>query len=379
MLTFALARHSAAKVEGRMRRLTSSTLLFSLLSTIGLSGQTPAARPAVPLEPISAILDAFKTHEIVALGEGSHGNEQGHAFRLSLIRDPRFAVTVNDIVVESGNARYQDVMDRFVDGGEVSPAELRRVWEDTTVASAIWDRPIYEELYRTVRAVNAKLPRGRRLRVLLGDPPIDWSVVRGPDDVLAWQKQRDTYPAEVIRKEVLGKKRRALLIYGDGHLVRAHPGTIVNLVESAGASPVFTIMTAPPVDLTTIQPDVAFWPAPSLAMFRGTVMGIKELGSYFGPFAQRTDDQFDALLYLGPSSAVTTSALSPALCADTGYIEMRMRRFALASGQVGQSGANRLKQYCASVGARRPFQSRNRLSPGCSRAFCLRLHWRARP
>jgi hypothetical protein len=31
-------------------------------------------------------------------------NEQGYAFRLALIRVPRFAATVNDIVVESGSA-----------------------------------------------------------------------------------------------------------------------------------------------------------------------------------------------------------------------------------------------------------------------------------
>ena len=41
--------------------------------------------------PVNAILDAFRSHRVVALGEGSHGNEQGHAFRMSLIRDPRFA------------------------------------------------------------------------------------------------------------------------------------------------------------------------------------------------------------------------------------------------------------------------------------------------
>jgi erythromycin esterase-like protein len=86
--------------------------------------QAASPKPAVPLDPIPAILDAFKTHQIVALGEGAHGNEQGNAFRLALIRDPRFAATVNDIVVELGNARYQDVMDRYVNGGDVSPRDF---------------------------------------------------------------------------------------------------------------------------------------------------------------------------------------------------------------------------------------------------------------
>jgi erythromycin esterase-like protein len=70
--------------------------------------RTRLASPAVRVDPISAIIDAFAMHPVVALGEGPHGNEQGHAFRLALIRDPRFAARVNDIVIESGSARYQD-------------------------------------------------------------------------------------------------------------------------------------------------------------------------------------------------------------------------------------------------------------------------------
>jgi erythromycin esterase-like protein len=188
-----------------MRRSFSVIVGLLLLGTsIGMA-QNSQFRPAVPLEPISAIIDAFKTHRIVALGEGAHGNEQGHAFRLALIRDPRFAAIVNDLVVESGNARYQDVMDRYVNGDAVSREALRRVWEDTTVPGTTWDRPIYEEFYRTVREVNARLAPARRLRVLLGDPPIDWSAVRSPGDVLGWQKQRDRYPADVVRREVVAK------------------------------------------------------------------------------------------------------------------------------------------------------------------------------
>ena len=73
------------------------------------------------------------------------------------------------------NARYQTVMDRFVAGEDVADVDLRRVWQDTTAATTIWDVPIYEEFFRAVRAVNATLRPERRLRVLLGDPPIDWN------------------------------------------------------------------------------------------------------------------------------------------------------------------------------------------------------------
>jgi hypothetical protein len=207
----------------RLQDLVSGLLFFlATLTAVLSSAPQSSPRPAVPLDPIAAILDAFRSHSVVALAEGNHGNEQGHAFRLSLIRDPRFAATVNDIVVEFGSARYQDLMDRFVRGDAIPDDALRQVWRNTAVAQAVWDAPIYEEFFRAVRAVNASLPRERRLRVLLGDPPLDWNVVHSREDLDKQVKDmaRDRYPADLIRREVLAKRRHALLIYGDGHLSR---------------------------------------------------------------------------------------------------------------------------------------------------------------
>ena len=79
------------------------------------------------------------------------------------------------------------------------------------------------------------------------------------------------------------------------------------------------------MDLTTLQADVASWRAPSLAMLRGTVLGVKELAFYFGPSPsqQRMEEQFDALLYLGPLSTIKMAPpVSPALCFDSAYMEM---------------------------------------------------------
>ena len=148
-------------------------LIVAVICAAAIEGLAGAQRavpgtPAVPIEPIAGILEMFKTHDVVALSEGSHGNEQGHAFRLALIRDPRFSATVNDIVVEFGNALYQDVIDRFVQGEQVAYEDLRKVWQDTTQRGTVWDRPIYEAFYRAVRDVNATLPIARRLRVSWG-------------------------------------------------------------------------------------------------------------------------------------------------------------------------------------------------------------------
>ena len=188
--------------------------------------------PAVPLDPIQGIVAAFKTHKVVALGEGDHTNVQGHAVRLALIRDPRFAAVANDIVVEFGNSLYQDIMDRYVRGEDVPHATLQQVWQNTTQANALWDVPIYEEFFRAIREVNAKQPKKRRLRVLLGDAPIDWNQVRTVDDIRNAGRS-DALPASIIEREVIAKGRRALVIYGDQHYVRRN--LYWNMADKAAA------------------------------------------------------------------------------------------------------------------------------------------------
>jgi hypothetical protein len=283
---------------------------------------------AVPLDPNSAIIDAFRTHDIVAMGEGSHGNHQAHAVRLALIRDPRFAAVVQDIVVEFGSARYQELMDRFVEGAEIAYESLRRAWMDTTQPDAIWDSPIYEEFFRAVRAVNAALPRGKRLRVLLGDPPIDWDSVKTREDLDRFATKRDEHAAELIRRETLARGRKALVIYGDQHFTRANHDGIVARLKSTGAK-VFAIHTETRQDLAPL-------PVGSLAML--------------GPA-----DPFDAVVYLGPFPRITIARIAPALCGDAGYLEMRLRRMALLPPPPGapMPPAERLKEHCRVLGERK--------------------------
>ena len=63
--------------------------LLVLLFVFPSAGFAQAAA-AKPLDPVGGINNAFKTHDVVALGEGDHGNEQGAAFRAKLYRDSRF-------------------------------------------------------------------------------------------------------------------------------------------------------------------------------------------------------------------------------------------------------------------------------------------------
>jgi hypothetical protein len=333
---------------------TAALIVACSPSWPGAANRQPEAPPAQPVPAVAGILDAFAQHAVVALGEGPHGNEPGHRFRISLIRDPRFAATVNDIVVEFGNARYQALMDRHIAGEDVPRNDLREVWQNTTVPGPTWDLPIYEEFFREVRSVNAALPPSQRLRVLLGDAPIDWTAVRGPADVHRFSIQKDRHAGSVVKREVLARKRRALVIFGDGHLQGRGfaPASLTNVLErSPSATKVFTI-SASAAPLAKMQPDVTGWDVPSLAHLRGTVLGRQPYARFYplppaaGWSTVLMQDQFDAVLYLGPGDGARRPPFPVALCDDAAYIAMRFERLALAGGPVAEASADLIRRVC---------------------------------
>jgi hypothetical protein len=340
----------------------------------GAEAQVPGAAAAKPLDAVLAIADAFESHDIVALDEGAHRNEQAHQLRLKLIRHPSFTRRANDIVVEFGSARYQDAMDRYIRGEDVPADELRHAWQDTT-QFAVWDVPIYEDFFRAVREINANLAKNRQLRVLLADPPIDWTAVKTPADHFTWLRARDRHGAELIQREVLAKKRKALVIFGGRHLQRRNISanyepldgaeTVISLVHAAGTARIFTIWTATNPEPQSLQADLSNWPVPSLALLRGTRLGLMDFAAFMPPEESRfavvdgkptplprdqfrvmpMQEQFDALLYLGPLSTITMAKLPASLCADAAYRQMRRGRLLLVN-QKAQ--ADQLDRECGS-------------------------------
>ena len=325
------------------------------------------SRLATPLDPVDGILDALRSHDVVALCDGGHGCEQAYAFRVALIHDPRFAELGCDIVVESGNSRHQATMDRFIRGEDIPDDILRDTWQDTTQPHDVWDRPVFAGLFREVRNLNARLPESRRLRVLLGDPPIDWSAISSRDDYTNAIRNldRDACAVEIIQREVLAKRRRALVIYGGMHFLRRNPywtfpdvaqaersfreppNTIVSLLERQGAK-VYSIWTTVHTDLTSLQDSVATWPVPSLARIAGTVLGAASFRAYYphtmfsihdgAVHAVQVDpvrsssmqEQFNAILYLGPPRNLTWSQVPVSTSAKAEYATMRANRLRLA-------------------------------------------------
>ncbi len=184
-----------------------------------------AATTAPGSSLIEAVLAAFQAHRVVAIGD-AHAGQEVHDLLLTMLSDPRLYGAASDIIVEFGNAFYQDTLDKFILAGEpVSDAGLRLVWRDTTQSpNIVVDSPVCEQVYRRVRAVNWTLPADKKIRVLAGDPPFDWSQVTRASQVPF--PQRDPYPASLAGQS-LASGRRVLLVYGGMHLLHAPRGRTV--------------------------------------------------------------------------------------------------------------------------------------------------------
>ncbi len=315
-----------------------------LLAAFLLVGRAAHAAPPVAdpmVQPaIDGVLAAFAAHPVVALGD-VHVLAQEGAFYAALVADPRFARTVGNVVVEFGGSAHQDAVDRYLDGRPVPSAELRKAWTDVVgwVPAVIWRE--YRDFFAAVRAANAGLPPDRRIRVWLGEPPIDWSKVHSRTELKALNLDRDQYPADLIKRRILARGKKALVIYGFQHLrfgnglearVEAdYPGSFFV------AQPYFGF-NEPDCD-RAFEAHAAAWPAPALAWpVKDTEMAalLRRPGCTFLPelmagapapspevMAQllKADENSsgvtsDALLYLGPAASLTASPVDPAVYLD---------------------------------------------------------------
>jgi hypothetical protein len=235
---------------------------------------------AEPQDPVPAIVHAFDRFPIVAIGERHSLREVGDFYE-SLIKNSGFQSKVNYMVIEFGTRLSQPILDRYISGEEVALAELQHVWRDTTKVFA-FESPVYAQLLKAVREVNLGLPPARRMRVLAGDSPIDWTKVANHEQWESYQPNDISFAA-VINEQVLARNRKALVILGGSHVSKSRdpnrdPNT-TTLVERKHPGSMFVVILT-----SSRKGPEPKWRVPSLV-----------------PTAEPADlgDFGDALLYLG--------------------------------------------------------------------------------
>jgi hypothetical protein len=300
-----------------------------------------------------AVIGALQTHQLVAIGE-DHQLQEHHDALQPLLADPRLPDLVDDIVVEFGNSLYQDVADQFILGDdEVNDADLRPIWRNTTQSpTSTNDAPIYEQFFRKVRGINWNLPPSKRIRVLLGDPPMDWSQITSSQQVEPFSAERDSYPASLVEQEVLAKGRRALMHYGGEHLlhVGAFPSmtqTVVTLIEQKTGVRAYSVIDIVPMtgDPGGLGTQLSRYPRNTVIPATGTWLGDVDAGDVIAAIAGtrgtapinpfcgiKLGEILDAGTYLGQPEVLTASWPNPAIYLDPTYwAELQRRNTLLGS------------------------------------------------
>jgi uncharacterized iron-regulated protein len=290
-----------------------------------------AQKDPVGTEGIPTIIDLFQQKPIVAIGE-THGHLQLYQFLTKLVQTEGFYKNVNDILIESGNALYQDILDQYISGGDVEFSDLQKVWFDTTQSPVDpWSIDVYCNFLKTVRELNSRIPKNYKIRVIAADSPISWKNVNTNEDYLKQRGNREEFYTKKVINEVLSKNRKALLINGGAHFGNHRETTVNQRIEKVYPNTVTVILGKSGLwKGNEDREEKLNWPIGTIAKVKDTWIGLlpgprritmvaptnndsKKLTttsstptpvpvqSPMGPPSKyKRQDYFDYILYLGP-------------------------------------------------------------------------------
>src|SRR5215469_1948451 len=113
-----------------MSIVTTMTFAFLVAMSSGLGQQSSTTAAPNVNSAIDGVLALFQRKPVVVIGD-EHGVAQEEDFYSALLRDPRFAERIGNLIVEFGGESSQGIIDRYVAGEDVPVTELRRVWTET--------------------------------------------------------------------------------------------------------------------------------------------------------------------------------------------------------------------------------------------------------
>ncbi|MDF1501917.1 hypothetical protein [Roseisolibacter sp. H3M3-2] len=335
-------------------------VLGALAVTLSAAKRPSDRTPPPHVDGADGILAVLDSVPLVALVD-VHAAAEAGAFYRRLIAHPRFADRVDDVVVEFGNERHQALADRYVGyraGPPVAADSLRMIWEDNTQGAlpTTW-APMYGDVLHAVRAANAARPAGRRVRVLLGDPAVEWRTVTR-DALWEIHKRRGDRMRELARDSVLAKGRRGIVIAGGSHVrrvPRVDPATGARADAKWGdlASRVFVVRVHAGFGAPAARHEATMdaLPAGALLRVRGTFLAALPADSVDAATPGAPDrppppgarsaqaglslaDVADGYLYLGPIGAMTLSHFDPdRVRRDPARLRELHRRSCMMSGR----------------------------------------------
>lgn len=315
-----------------------SIILAALLLCSLLFCEAQTLNNPMPSNGVGTILNAYKTYQIVAIGD-AHGCKEQYVFLDSLINNPDFPKTVNTIVVEFGNSLYQETIDKYLQGDSVSNSDLVKVWRNHTNI-LVFDSPVYQHFFEEVRKINLTLPKAWKIRILLGDPPIDWDKVQTNKDWGRMLFKRDVFFANVVETEVYQKNKKAFLITGGAHLLsQINKDNVAGILLSKHPGSIFTVITHTKFFEKNDELEQNFnsWKIGSIALIKNTWLGT--LPAYYRWPQLKTaklidtsikrhpvlQDVVNAWLYVGKRDLLTEALPWPGIYRDDYWNELNRR------------------------------------------------------
>lgn len=321
---------------------------------------TPGARTLPPhQDAVAGVLRVLDSVPIVALDDW-HGLAEESDFYQRLLRDPRAPGRINDVVMELGNERYQHVADRYVQGASVPDDSVRMIFENTTQGPILTPTvPMYRAVLDAVREVNARQAPALRMRVLLGDPAVEWRTL-ARDELWVVHPRRGDRMRELVRDSVLARGRRGIVIGGGTHLEHRRRGGGPDEKWGSLGGQVYVVRLHVGFGGSAARYEGVMdsLPPQSLVPIRGTFLARLEVDDVSRetpragaapdtspvppapegmtrPNAGRTlADVADALLYLGPFRGWTAQRVDVArIRGDTAYVTELHRRACLMMGR----------------------------------------------
>jgi hypothetical protein len=308
-----------------------------------------------PQDAVSAMIWLFRTRNIVMFGE-VHDSKQEYEWLCKLVNTPKFADHVDDIVVEFGNALYQNDVDRYVAGNDVPFDQAQKAWRNM-IASVTPVSPVYGWLYQAVRESNLERHGKHQIRLLMGSPPGDWDKIKTAQDLAPFEAEREQWYMHVVKDEVLARHHHALLIMGVGHFLRGSaqavqdglliqqhravppvdrvqlgPDFIERELRVAGANPYLVVFGTNVIDKRgDVDKRFDSWPAPVIVPLSDSWAGALSAqpvltGGHASATPLTLADQADAMLYVAPCSTLRLVYSSQAELDGTPYGKEMIRR-----------------------------------------------------
>ena len=319
------------------------------------------------------LLTALDKHRVFILGEVH--NRQGYwAFNAALAREPAFVQHVGVIYLELPR-NNQPLIDQFLAADRYDPAPVVNVLRDMFELG--WPDQPTVEFCQAIWEVNRKLPKERRLRIVLVDMARPWKEIQKREDWRKYDGDRNALMAGEIERdwrEHAQDPRHALFIVGYMHGLKriTHPGGAPfesagwHLCQKLGETNVFAVFPHSPVMANHGGVDGRL----ALGLFETAFARLSNRPMAFpldhGPFGEllfdasldfMTSDSyraaFDAFLYLGPLEDEIVSPLIPDFYTDA-YAKEVDRRCRLMNGrglesdpEIGQVSGEALRRLRA--------------------------------